>query len=347
MTERVIRLVESGRLPDTLTRWGIRRLLKRRLRAEARSVRRDPDAPERFIKELDSAPLAPAPDQPNVQHYEVPAAFFALVLGRHLKYSSCYWPEGVANLDDAEASMLALSAERAGIEDGMDILDLGCGWGSLSLWLARRYPGCRILALSNSRSQADFIRARAADLGVANIEVITADVNEVTLERRFDRVASIEMFEHMRNYRRLLEKIAGWLKPEGKLFVHIFCHRQYTYPFFVRGAGDWMAKYFFTAGLMPSQNLLPRFQDALRLEQQWRVNGSHYARSARAWIERMDERRGPVLAVLRDIYGPEAAETWFVRWRLFFMACEELFGFDGGEEWFVSHYLFARPGEGV
>ncbi len=335
MVETAMRLVESGVVPDSLTRLGIRSLLRKRLQTERQAAGTDRGG-------YDAAPVAPDPARANEQHYEVPAAFFEEILGSHLKYSSCLWPDGVSSLDDAEAAMLELTCRRAGIKDGMTVLDLGCGWGSLSLWMAAQYRDIKIVSLSNSRLQGDYIRRRAAENGLDGIEVITADVNHVALERTFDRVVSIEMFEHMRNYRELLRRIAGWLTDDGRLFVHIFCHREYSYPFEIRGAGDWMAQYFFTSGMMPSQHLLKCFSDDLRVEEHWNVSGRHYARSARAWLEKLDHRRERVMAIFRDFYGEADASIWFERWRLFFMACEELFAYNGGDEWFVAHYLF-RP----
>jgi cyclopropane-fatty-acyl-phospholipid synthase len=238
--------------------------------------------------------------------------------------------------------MLAVTAERAGLADGQDVLELGCGWGSLTLWMAEHYPASRITAVSNSRTQREFILARAAERGLRNVEVITADANVFATERRFDRVVSVEMFEHMRNYAVLMERISTWLRPGGKLFVHIFCHRSLMYPFTTDREDDWMGRYFFTGGLMPAESTLLYFQDHLRLEEQWRVSGVHYEKTSNAWLANMDARRDAVLQVLRGAYGAEA-ERWFHRWRMFFMACAELFGFDGGTQWWVAHYRFARP----
>ncbi len=324
-------LAEGGRLPLGMLRWGIRRLLRRRLRDEHRR-RRDP------LRELSDGPLALVPHIANAQHYELPPAFFELVLGPRLKYSSAYWPAGVETLTAAETAMLELTRERAELADGQRILELGCGWGSLSLALAQWFPAARIVALSNSAVQRRHIESRAA----ANLSVVTADMNRFDTDQRFDRIISVEMFEHMRNYRELLRRIAGWLEPGGTLFVHVFCHARLTYPFERDGEDDWMARYFFSGGLMPAFDLLPRFQEDLHLERQWAVGGAHYQRTARAWRENLEQHRTAVLAVLRDTYGAAQAELWFQRWRLFFLACEELFGFRGGTEWLVGHYRFAR-----
>ncbi len=324
-------LAERGRVPLPLLRFGVRRLLAQRLRAER-------GRPRRVEPELAAGPLAPAPDRANAQHYELPPEFFELVLGPRLKYSGAYWPPGTRDLGGAERAMLELYIERAELADGQRILELGCGWGSLCLAVARRFPRARVVAVSNAPSQRRFIEERATP----NLRVVTADVAAFEPGEQFDRVVSIEMFEHLRNYRELLRRIAGWLCPDGRLFVHVFCHRELTYPFETNGAGDWMGRYFFTGGLMPSFDLLPRFQEQLRLDAHWAVNGAHYARTARSWRENLERRRDAVLPVLGAAYGAAAAERWFHRWRLFFLACEELFGYRGGTEWLVGHYRFAR-----
>jgi cyclopropane-fatty-acyl-phospholipid synthase len=329
-------LAERGLLPDPVLRWGIRRLLKDRLAEQARLP---DDARAAFRRELEESPLALVPEKANEQHYEVPAEFYAGVLGPRLKYSGCHWPAGVETLAEAEEAMLRLTCERAGLEDGMDVLDLGCGWGSLSLWIAEHYPNCRILAVSNSRSQRAFIESRAA---TDRLEVRTCDVNAFDPGRRFDRIVSVEMFEHLRNYQTLFARISRWLKDDGRLFVHVFCHREHAYPFETEGADNWMGRHFFTGGLMPSVELLPSFEDDLALDRLWRVNGYHYRRTAEAWLENLDARRGTLLPVLAATYGDGDAKRWFERWRMFFLACAELFGYRDGHEWLVAHYLFRR-----
>jgi cyclopropane-fatty-acyl-phospholipid synthase len=267
----------------------------------------------------------------------MPARFFTRVLGPHLKYSSCYYPPGVRALADAERAMLELTAARAELADGQRILDLGCGWGSLSLWAAARFPNARITAVSNSAGQRAFIEAAAAARGLPNLSVITADVRTLELApRSFDRVVSVEMFEHMRNYRDLLARIAGWLAPGGALFVHVFAHRRHAYPFEDGGSSDWMARAFFTGGLMPSVDLLPRFQDHLRVAASWQLDGTHYARTAEAWHDNLLAHRAEVIELLGD-------PRWFHRWRVFFLACAEMFGYREGREWLVAHYRFAAP----
>lgn len=343
MTAIAIELCERGLVPDPLMRFGMRRLMGMRLAEESLDRgEREFDNYRRRLRELQQSAVAVETARANEQHYEVPAAFFAQVLGPRLKYSCCQWDPGVDTLAGAEERMLALTCERAGLDDGQDILELGCGWGSLTLWMARRYPASRITAVSNSASQRAFITARAGDLGLGNVRVLTADANDFETQDRFDRVVSVEMFEHMRNYAVLMERIAGWLRDEGRLFVHIFCHGRLMYPFTTQRDVDWMGRYFFTGGLMPSEQTLLYFQQHLRLEEQWRVSGTHYQRTANAWLAQMDARRGAVMAALAGAYGPEAAPRWFHRWRMFFMACAELFGYRDGTEWRVAHYRFAK-----
>ena len=322
----VERLVDSGLLPEPVLRGAIRAVCALRLYEERR---RDPRA---LIDELRRSDIAIETAAANAQHYEVPAVFFERVLGPQLKYSSCYWPDGVTTLAQAEAAMLELVAERAGLADGQAILDLGCGWGSFALWAARRYPSARITAISSSRTQREHILARAP----ANLEVRTADVRALELPAAsFDRVVSIEMFEHMRNYSQLLRRIAGWLRPGGSLFVHVFAHRLHAYPFEDRGGSDWMARAFFTGGLMPSVGLFRSFQDDLRIAREWQLPGTHYQRTAEAWYDNL-------MASRRELEGV-VGRAGFQRWRVFFLACAELFGYAGGREWVVAHYRFTHP----
>ncbi len=336
----LIELVENGRIPDLLTRAGIRLLMLQRLREQAQEgPDQERQAMMTFVEEMRQSPIALYTQEANEQHYELPPRFFELVLGPHLKYSCCHFPEGVTGLEYAEASMLALTCERAQLQDGQQILELGCGWGSLSLWMAKHYPNSSILAVSNSRPQREFIESRAQELGLTNLSVQTCDMNDFTTEQHFDRVVSVEMFEHMRNWQSLLERISDWLKPEGKLFIHIFSHRRYAYAFSSEGDSNWMGRYFFTGGIMPSNDLLLYFQKDLLLEQHWVLSGVHYQRTADAWLQMMDSQKGEILQTFRETYGKDA-DVWFQRWRMFFLATSEVWGFRGGNEWLISHYLF-------
>ncbi len=346
MDALLIRIAETGWVPDAWVRMGIRRLLLRRLSTEVRKAAAG-DSSRLLTEDLRRGPIAVETWEANRQHYELPPAFFRLMLGPHLKYSSCHWSSPDQTLEQAEAEMLALTCERAGIEDGMYVLDLGCGWGSLSLWVAERYPNCTITAVSNSAAQAGFIRERAAERGLLNVRVLSADINRFEPPRRYDRIVSVEMFEHMRNYEQLLARVAGWLKDGGRLFVHIFCHRRLAYLFEVEGADDWMARYFFTGGLMPSLDLLDQFDRDLRVSRQWTVDGRQYERTLLAWLGNLDARRGEVLEVLARHYGADRARVWFVRWRLFLLGCSELFGYRDGTEWMVGHHLLEKRTRGA
>ena len=340
----LIELCERGLIPDPLTRYGIRRLCAQRLRDEGAF---DLDqADQRFrslLGELRHSPIAIETAAANEQHYEVPTRFFQLCLGNRLKYSSCYYPKGDESLDEAEVAMLSLYSERADLRDGQDILELGCGWGSLTLWMAEKYPNSRITAVSNSSTQRAHIESVCRERGWKHVQVITCDVNLLQLEAdRFDRVVSVEMFEHMRNYGTLLASISGWLKADGKLFVHIFCHRSLMYPFETQGDDNWMGRYFFTGGLMPSADTLLHFQQRLAIEQRWLLPGSHYQKTANHWLANQDANETEVLQVLAAAYGEAEARRWHQRWRIFWMACAELFGYDGGNEWLVAHYRFSK-----
>jgi cyclopropane-fatty-acyl-phospholipid synthase len=340
----LIDLCERGLIPDPLTRLGIRRLCTQRLREEGAF---DLDQADRRFRDLlgglRESPIAIETAAANEQHYEVPTRFFQLCLGQRLKYSSCYYPRGDETLDQAEDAMLALYGERAELANGQEILELGCGWGSLTLWMAERFPGARITAVSNSNTQREHIEATCRQRGLGNVRVITCDVNRLELDvSRFDRCVSIEMFEHMRNYDTLFTRIATWLKPGGKLFVHIFCHRSLMYPFETQGDDNWMGKYFFTGGLMPSADTLLHFQQHLSIEQRWLLPGTHYEKTSNHWLANQDLHRDEVLSVLTAAYGAEEAARWHQRWRMFWMSCAELFGYDNGNEWLVAHYRFAK-----
>lgn len=339
-----IDLTERGWVPDTIVRHGVRHLLKDRLdEIAAKNCEAMAATTAQFVSEMDASVLAPLAQKANEQHYEVPAEFFGEVLGKHRKYSACWWPEGVDDLDTAEATALEQTCHRARIQPGQTVLELGCGWGSLTLWMAEHFPSSTITAVSNSASQREYILGQAARRKLHNVEIVTADMNTFDPCRRFDRVVSVEMFEHMRNYRKLFERVHSWLEPSGCFFMHIFCHRTVPYAFEVKDESDWMSRHFFSGGIMPSDDLPLQFQDHLKLAERWRWSGTHYARTARAWLDNMDARREQLWPVLEHTYGADEAQRWWVRWRLFFTACEELFGWDDGQEWWVSHYLFERP----
>jgi len=337
-------LLEHGLLPDWLVRIGIRRLLAQRIRDETAAG--DPETRlEAYVHDLKRRPIAEEPGAANEEHYEVPTPFFQYCLGPRLKYSGCYFPTGGESLGQAEEAMLELYVERGRIADGQEILDLGCGWGSLSLYLAERFPGSRITGVSNSRTQKAHIDGEARKRGLGNLEIITCDMNTFDIDAgSFDRVLSIEMFEHLKNYQALMAAIARWLKPGGLLFVHIFTHRRLAYHFVARDKTDWMARHFFTGGQMPSHRLLIQFQERLELVSDWTLDGTHYQKTAEAWLANMDARRGEILPLLSETYGSDKARLWWAYWRVFFMSCAELWGYHGGREWIVSHYLFRKAG---
>ena len=335
------RVLAAGVVPDTLLRAAIRFNCRTRLARETKpTLEEEQDALRRFLAESRHAAIAPLPEKANEQHYEVPPAFFEAVLGPRLKYSCCYWPAGVTTLERAEETMLDLTCNRAQLEDGMAVLDLGCGWGSLTLWIAERYPGCRVTGVSNSAPQREHILARARERGLANVEIVTADANVLELPAgSFDRVLSVEMLEHVRNHEALLGRVAGWLRPGARLFVHVFSHRTLAYPY----VDSWLAQRFFSGGVMPSHDLLLHYQRDLVLLDRWAVDGTHYERTANAWLDSLDAHREAALAALAapgSEGGKRAAALQLATWRLFFMACAELWGYRGGREWLVSHYLF-------
>lgn len=339
-----IELAERGWAPDLLIRVGIRRLLSQRIAVErALDCEAAQERMRELIRTLNAAPVAADTALANAQHYEVPSAYFQLVLGPRLKYSSCEWSEGIGSLAAAEEKMLARTCERARLEDGQRVLELGCGWGSLSLWMAEKYPRSEIHAVSNSRTQREFIEARARERGLTNLRVFTRDMNEFQPDGTFDRIVSVEMFEHMRNYRSLFGRVSSWLRPGGYLFLHIFCTRFLGYLFETDGKDDWMARHFFTGGVMPSDFLFTYFAGDLRFEDHWHVNGRHYSKTLEAWLVRHDSKRAEILDVFRQTLPPDQAARMFHRWRIFYLACSELFAWDKGNHWFVSHYLFRKP----
>jgi cyclopropane-fatty-acyl-phospholipid synthase len=343
-----IRLVEKGWVPDWLLRGVLRAALAWSLALRYRRDLEERNAEKRaFIEKSKNSPIAIRTSDPNQQHYEVPAEFFKLVLGKWLKYSCCYWPDGISTLDQAEQAMLELTCQRARLEDGMTVLDLGCGWGSLSLWIATHFPNCQLLAVSNSKTQREFIQDQCSSRGITNITVITADMADIEHDSRFegqqkfDRVISVEMFEHMKNYERLLAQIAKLLKPDGKLFVHIFSHREFAREFDADDPRDWMARTFFSGGTMPSDDLLLHYQRDLTLTDHWAVDGLHYDKTLRAWLANLDSHDAEVRRLMAETYGPENETRWLNNWRLFFLACSEVWGLKGGREYLVSHYLFS------
>jgi len=337
----VLDWTERGLVPDSVIRAGIRRLCRQRLAdIKAHDIEASGQMTEAFIDYMNGSDVALVPEIANEQHYELPPEFFRIVLGHHAKYSCCYWGAGAQTLEHAEADALRISCQRAEIRNGMSVLDLGCGWGSLSLWIAGHFPACRVTSVSNSRPQGEYIRKLARERALSNIEVITADMNVFRASGRYDRIVSVEMFEHMRNYRELYSRLGQWLKPEGKFFMHIFCHRNTPYEFLDDGPSDWMGRHFFSGGIMPSDDLPLRFQEHLKLLSRNRWNGKHYEKTANAWLANMDSKKERIMPILVDTYGAANAERWFQRWRIFFMACAELFGYENGREWFVSHYLF-------
>jgi cyclopropane-fatty-acyl-phospholipid synthase len=321
-----IELAERSLVPDAVIRAGVRRLLAERLAQESNNPLAQNAA---FAEWMRTQPIAIDTSAANEQHYEVPAEFYQLCLGPRLKYSSGYWPRGVNRLAESEEAMLRLTCERAELADGQRILELGCGWGSLTLWMAENHPAAQIVAMSNSHSQREFILKRVAERGFTNVEVRTANIAEFDPGGCFDRVVSVEMFEHVRNYELLLRRIANWLTPAGKLFIHIFCHQRLAYPFEVEGAKDWITEHFFRGGVMPSFGLLREFSEDLRVEKEWWLYGDHYARTCNSWLNELDANRSKSPLTRRQTQ----------RWRMFFMACAELFAYDDGAEWGVGHFL--------
>ena len=339
-----VELAERGWLPDRMVRAGIRSLLRNRRNAQqARLAGKNEDAIEQHLEAMRASPIAVSTAAANEQHYQVPPEFFRLVLGPNLKYSCSSWDENAASLAEAEEATLAMTAVRAEVSPGMRILDLGCGWGSFSLWVAARYPDIAVQAVSNAEGQRRYIECERDRRGLTNLTVVTADINTFAPDGQFDRIVSVEMFEHMRNYERLMARISTWLRPGGALFVHLFCHRKFCYFFEVEGDGDWMAKHFFTGGMMPAEELVPRTCSPLVLERQWRINGCDYERTARAWLANLDSRRRLVEQCLSEAGSMDTCRE-VERWRLFFLACAELFGYDHGNEWFVGHYRLRAPG---
>ncbi|HNM04978.1 MAG TPA: cyclopropane-fatty-acyl-phospholipid synthase family protein [Leptospiraceae bacterium] len=339
----IFSLLEKNIFPDQIIRLGIRTLLAQRLQDEDRgSLEENQKHLMNYIESLKKSPVAVNTLDANEQHYEVPTDFYRYVLGKRMKYSGGLWPEGTVSLDDSEERMLALSCERAELKNGHTVLDLGCGWGSLSLYIAEKYPECRITSVSNSRTQKEYIDSVCRERGFKNVEVITKDMNEFSIDRKFDRLMSVEMLEHMKNYEKLFERFASFMKEDGLFFVHIFTHSRFAYAFEAKDESDWMSKYFFTGGMMPSDSLFLYFQKDLQIINHWRVNGTHYGKTSEAWLANMYKNKKEILPILEKTYGKENTVKWWVYWRVFFMACAELWSYNSGEEWLVSHYPFRR-----
>lgn len=337
------RLLEKNLIPDFLIRIGIRRLLKQRLQDEKKE---NPEAQKKhllkLVEELKNSPIAIETKAANEQHYEVPTQFYQYCLGKHLKYSSGFWKDGVKDIDTSEKDMLDITCERAELQNGQEILELGCGWGSLSLFMSAKFPKSNFTVVSNSRTQKIYIDEQAKLRGINNLTVLTIDINNFSIDKKFDRVVSVEMFEHLRNYKLLFNKIASLLKDDGKMFVHVFTHKTYAYKFEVKDDTDWMSKYFFTGGIMPSNDLFSYFNDDLKIVNQWQVNGMHYSKTSEAWLQNMDKHKAEIIPLFKKTYGKENTTKWWVYWRIFYMACAELWGYNKGEEWMVVHYLFTK-----
>ncbi len=341
--ERAINWVEQGYVPDMAIRHGIRRLIRQRLNEiDADDCEIANKRKQHFIQQMKKSVIAPVPEKANEQHYEVPAELYLQTLGENLKYSCCYWDDTTRTLSQAENRSFEIYQQRAQLKNGQQILELGCGWGSLTLWMARQFPDSHITAVSNSHSQREFIEERARLLELNNINIITCDMNAFVSDKKFDRVVSIEMFEHMRNWQVLFDSVSGWLKDDGKFFMHVFVHRDVPYEFEVKDESDWMSRFFFSGGIMPSDDLPLYFLNNLSIENHWRWSGCHYQKTAEAWLENMDQHKDLIWPVLIKTYGEQDARKWWMRWRIFFMACAELFGYDNGQQWWIGHYLFNK-----
>ena len=343
MISFLIKLAEKKLIPDFIIRQGIRNLLKKRIQSlVSNNSEKNIQNKIQFIEEMNLSSIAVLPELANEQHYEIPEEFYKYSLGKHKKYSSCYWNEKTKNLDEAELLSLKLTSQHAQLINGLNILELGCGWGSLTLWMAKQYPKSKITAVSNSSSQRLHILEQAKKRKLKNISVITEDMNTFNPKVKYDRVVSVEMIEHMRNHKKLFQKIASWLKQDGLFFMHIFVHKSQPYLFEVQESDDWMSQYFFSGGMMPSEDLPLFFQNDLKIIDQWSWSGVHYEKTANAWLKNIDLNKNKVMPVLEDIYGENDSKKWFQRWRIFFMSCAELWGYENGKEWKVAHYLFKK-----
>ena len=333
-------LLSRGLIPDFLLRRGVRSQGKQRLAMMVKGNLSNDY--EKFLKEASSGEIAVHTDDANNQHYEVDSEFFQYCLGKNLKYSSCYWDENTSSLDQAEDNMLELYCKRADVKDGMDILDIGCGWGSLSLFLANKYPNANITGISNSSSQKLFIDKEASKRNLRNLKIITSDINDFKSSKKFDRIISIEMFEHTKNSKKLLDSIDSWLNPKGCFFMHDFAHKNNPYYFDKDQNNAWMAKYFFTGGMMPNHNLFRDLESNLNYQKSWMLSGTHYEKTSNAWLNKMDHNREKILTLFKENSDIKTAKRNFHFWRLFFIACAEIFGYANGSEWCVSHHLFNK-----
>ena len=343
MISTLIKLSEKKLIPDSIIRYGIRTLLRKRIGSLV-SINPETNIQNKidFIHKMNSSKIALVPELANKQHYEIPANFYKYCLGRHRKYSSCYWEDNTKDLDEAELLSLKLTTQHAKLTNGQNILELGCGWGSLTLWMAKKFPKSKITAVSNSSSQKTHILEQAKKRNLNNISIITEDMNKFNPKTRYDRIVSVEMIEHMRNHRKLFKKINTWLKPGGLFFMHIFVHKTQPYLFEVQDEDDWMSQYFFSGGMMPSEDLPLFFQEDLKIIDQWSWSGKQYEKTANAWLANIDSNKEKVMKTLEKIYGKDNSKKWFQRWRIFFMSCAELWGYRDGNEWKVVHYLFKK-----
>ncbi|KAL3361067.1 hypothetical protein AABB24_014132 [Solanum stoloniferum] len=335
--------LERNLLPDTVIRRLIRLLLAARLRSGYKpSSELQLSDLLQFVHSLKEMPIAVMTEKPKSQHYELPTSFFKIVLGKHLKYSCCYFKHKLSTLEDAEKAMMELYCERSQLKDGHTVLDVGCGWGSLSLYIAQKYSSCKVTGICNSVTQKAHIDEQCRELQLQNLEIIVADISTFEMEESYDRILSIEMFEHMKNYGDLLKKMSRWMKADSLLFVHYFCHKAFAYHFEDVNDDDWITRYFFSGGTMPSANLLLYFQDDVSVVNHWLVNGKHYAQTSEEWLKRMDENKSSIKPIMESTYGKDSAVKWTVYWRTFFLSVAELFGYNNGEEWMVAHFLFKK-----
>ncbi|HNB21198.1 MAG TPA: cyclopropane-fatty-acyl-phospholipid synthase family protein [Candidatus Melainabacteria bacterium] len=342
-TDWMYKAIATDLVPEWIIRAGIRNMLGQKIRTETKpNTELQKKAILDFVNELKSSPIAIHTDAANRQHYEVPARFFELVLGPRLKYSSALWLQDTEDLAQAEINMLETYCRRADLKDGQTVMDLGCGWGSLSLYLAEKFPSSNIVAISNSSTQKQFIDSQLQKRGLKNVTVVTANIANYDTELEFDRIVSVEMFEHLKNYRAMFAKVSRWLRPDGKLFIHIFTHKHFAYHYEDKDGTDWLTRNFFEGGTMPSEDLFLYFQEDVRILEQWSVPGIHYQKTAEAWLKTMKGKRKEVMEIMAQTYGEKDALQWWSFWKLFFLACAELWGYKNGTEWTVSHYLFER-----